>query len=136
MALGDPDLGPGALLHVGEDLVLAHRRVDDHRVAVLRRLRRLPALVEEGRLERRVARLVHLDLRRERRAALGPDPIGQRRDVRGGQAAHPRQVLEQPEALGQALEDEHGVVPIGAEPAPGHMPWTRPPAPPPTCWTA
>ena len=99
-------------------------------------LRGPPALLEEGLLERRLPRLVHLDLRRERRASLGPDPIGQRRDVGGSQSAHPREVLEQPEALGQSLEDEHGVVAFGAEAAPGHMPWTRPPAPPPTCWTA
>ena len=83
-----------------------------------------------------VPRLVHLDLRRERGAALGADPIGQRRDVGGSQAAHPRQVLEQPEALGQSLEDEHGIVALGAEAARGSHATDPPPAPPPTCWTA
>ena len=52
---------------------------------------------------------------------------GQRRDVGRRQAADPRQVLEQPEALGQPFEDEHGIVAFGAEAAPGHMPWTRRP---------
>ncbi len=89
--------------------------------------RGLPALFEEGLLERRLPRLVHLDLRRERGASLGPDPIRQRRDVGGRQAAHPRQVLEQPETLGQPFEDEHGIIPFGAEAAPGDMPWTRRP---------